>query len=150
MNTRKIPAMLLAVLLAVTMTACAMNSSSQFKDGEAVVKDGDVVGEGSAQFTVEIVDGEKNTITVTVKSDTHTKEDPTKPIMVGEVLQELGILEGEEGDYGLYIKAINGRVADYAADGVYWAFYVGGEYALLGVDMTEIVANETYSFHLES
>jgi hypothetical protein len=32
-------------------------------------------------------------------------------------------VEGEESDYGLYVKTVNGITADYETDGAYWAFY---------------------------
>ena len=37
----------------------------------------------------------------------------------------------------------------YDADGVYWAFYVNGEYAVSGVDSTPIAEGESYSFKVE-
>ena len=53
--------------------------------------------------------------------------------MVGEALQECGLLEGEDGPYGLYVKTVNGITADYDVDQTYWAFYINGEYAMTGV-----------------
>ena len=38
---------------------------------------------------------------------------------------------------------------DYDVDGTYWAFYINGAYAMSGVDSTEIVAGETYTFKVE-
>ena len=68
---------------------------------------------------------------------------------VGEALQKLGVIDGEEGDYGLYIKTVNGITADYNKDGVYWAFYVDGEYAMTGADMTDVVDGTVYTFRVE-
>jgi len=68
---------------------------------------------------------------------------------VGDALTSLGILEGEEGPYGLYIKSVNGIAADYDKDGVYWAFYVGEEYASTGVDMTDIEDGASYALKVE-
>ena len=48
-----------------------------------------------------------------------------------------------------YVKTVNGITADYDADGVYWAFYVNGEYAVSGVDSTPIAEGESYSFKVE-
>ena len=47
------------------------------------------------------------------------------------------------------MKTVNGITADYDADGVYWAFYINGEYAQTGVDTTPIVEGEEYSFRIE-
>ena len=51
----------------------------------------------------------------------------------------------EDGPYGLYILSVNGIVADYNVDQTYWAFYENGEYALSGVDTTEIVPGTLYA-----
>ena len=55
---------------------------------------------------------------------------------MGDALTELGLIEGEDSEYGLYVKTVNGITADYDTDGHYWAFYVDGEYAQTGVDAT--------------
>ena len=95
-------------------------------------------GEKSFEFTVTDYDGSETKFTV------HTEK-----TVVGEALQELGLLSGEEGPYGLYVKSVNGITYDYDADGKYWAFYINGEYAVTGVDVTEIEEGKTYSFKAE-
>ena len=69
--------------------------------------------------------------------------------MVGAALMDEGLIEGEDGAYGLYVKKVNGILAEYETTGTYWAFYINGEYALTGVDKTEIVDGATYSFKVE-
>ena len=69
--------------------------------------------------------------------------------MVGEALQELNLIDGEEGEYGLFVKTVNGITADYDTDGVYWAFYVNGEYATSGVDVTQITEGDSYALKVE-
>lgn len=39
--------------------------------------------------------------------------------------------------------------ADYDKDGVYWAFYIDGEYAMTGVDATNITDGARYAFRME-
>ena len=68
---------------------------------------------------------------------------------VGEALLDEGLIAGEDGQYGLYVKTVNGITLDFDADGKYWAFYVNGEYGMSGVDATEIVDGDTYSFKAE-
>ena len=63
---------------------------------------------------------------------------------LGPVLQEKGIIEGDMGDYGLYIKKVDGEKAIYEEDAAYWAFYVGDAYAPLGIDQTPIEAGVIY------
>ena len=69
--------------------------------------------------------------------------------IVGEALLELELIAGEESEYGLYVKTVNGITADYDKDGVYWAFYVNGEYAQSGVTSTPITEGDSYSFKVE-
>ena len=132
----------LVLMMLVSLAACGQ----QHKPAEPTVyADGAVItireGEPTKTFTVEVVDKDGAMITVTVKTDLET---------VGEVLQEAGMLQGEQGDYGLYIKTVNGTYADYDTDGTYWAFYVNGEYAAAGVDMTESVDGDVYRFVVET
>ena len=73
----------------------------------------------------------------------------TKKTTVGEALLDEGIIAGEEGPYGLYVKTVNGITLDYDTDGMYWSFYINDEYAMTGVDKTNIVAGDSYAFKAE-
>ena len=92
------------------------------------------LGEGEKSFTLEVKAGDE-IITFTINTDKTT---------VGEALQDCKLIEGEQGEYGLYIKKVNGILADYDVDQSYWAFYVNGEYATSGVDTTEIAEDTVY------
>lgn len=100
----------------------------------------EVVGEGEVQFVFEIVDAEGSVTKMAVNTDKKT---------VGEALVDNGLVEGEDSEYGLYVKTVNGITADYDVDQTYWAFYIDGEYAMTGVDQTDIEAGSTYSFKVE-
>lgn len=91
-------------------------------------------------FVFEVVDKDGKKTQTTIETDGE---------YVGIVLQELGLIEGEQGDYGLYIKKVNGITADYNIDGTYWAFYVNDAYAMASADLTPIVDGEVYSFRVE-
>ena len=52
------------------------------------------------------------------------------------------------GNYGLYVKKVNGITADYEKDVTYWAFYVGNSYGMNSVDKTDIEAGATYAFQV--
>ena len=65
---------------------------------------------------------------------------------VGEALVKLELIDGEESTYGLYVKTVNGITLDYDTDGMYWALYVDGEYAMSGVDSITPVQGATYTF----
>ena len=109
-------------------------------ENTGIVKNGDVVGQGATEFAFVIVDKEGNETAITVKTDKKT---------VGEALLDTGIVEGEMGDYGLYVKKVNGIAADYDVDQTYWAFYINGEYAMTGIDTTEILPGNTYMMKVE-
>ena len=96
-----------------------------------------VKGEGATVFYFEVVDGQGNTTKFEIHTDAET---------VGDALLELGLIEGEEAQYGLYVKTVNGITADYDVDGTYWAFYEDGEYGMTGVDLTKVRAGATYAF----
>ena len=119
---------------------------------EGAVTEGDVSENDAEQADVQVV-GDGSTVfpfTVTDKDGNETKfEVHTDKTVVGEALLELGLVEGEDGDYGLYVKTVNGITADYDKDGVYWAFYVNDEYAQAGVDVTDIKEGDSYAFKVE-
>ena len=94
-------------------------------------------GEGAKTVKVE-VKVEEQMVTFTVNTDKKT---------VGEALIENDLISGDEGAYGLYVKKVNGMVADYDVNQSYWAFYINGEMAMTGVDMTDI--DETAVYRLE-
>lgn len=98
------------------------------------------VGAGNTIFIFRVTDADGNDALFRVRTDKKT---------VGEALQEVELIEGEEGDYGLYVKKVNGISADYDKDKTYWAFYIDGEYAMTGVDSTEITYGAEYCFKIE-
>ena len=93
-----------------------------------------VLGEGKNKFDFNVVDIDGKVTQFVIQTD---KE------IVGEALLDVGLIEG---DAGLYVKKVNGIVADYDKDKTYWGFYVDGEYAMSGVDTTKIESGKTYSF----
>ena len=98
------------------------------------------MGQGATSFAVEVRDAQGNATEFTVKTDEKT---------VGAALLKLNLIAGEQGQYGLYIKQVLGITADYEKDGTYWAFYIDGQYAPTGVDMTDIVPGSAYTFAVE-
>ena len=92
------------------------------------------------QFTFVVVDGNGNETTFQISTDKN---------IVGDALLAEGLIAGEEGAYGLYVKTVNGITADYDVDKTYWAFYINGEYAFTGVDSTPIEEGATYTFKVE-
>ena len=88
----------------------------------------------------------KNTLTVTVEAGDKSVEFTIKTdkTIVGDVLKEHKLIDGEEGPYGLYVKFVNGIEADYDKDQSYWAFTKGGQSMQTGVDSTKFKDGEHY------
>lgn len=140
---------MLIVAMAFFTTGCGDNSEKEQSNGNSqvvennvekkVFEDGDVIGEGATEFKL-VVTNEEDTKTFTVKTDEKT---------VGAALVANGVVEGTEGEYGLYVDTVNGVKADYDKDKTYWAFYINGEYASTGVDSTDIEAGAEYELKIE-
>ncbi len=101
--------------------------------------------EGSANaeektFTFTVVDPDGNTQSFEVTSSAGS---------VGEALMNEGLITGEDGPYGLYVKEVTGIPLDYETHGMYWAFYVNGEYGATGCELTDIEDGAEYSFKAE-
>ncbi len=131
----------LTAAMALGMTACSEkpvdDASSTASTASDIATD---IGEGATEFKFTVVDGEGNESLFNVKTDETT---------VGAALLKLELIKGDKGDYGIYVKEVNGIIADYNVNGSYWAFYVNGEYATSGVDTTNITAGDEYSFKVE-
>ena len=78
-------------------------------------------------------------LSLTACGQTAAKDDPMNPA--------IPVADGAEIGEGS--KTVNGMTADYAKDGVYWAFYIDGEYAMTGVDATNITDGAQYAFRME-
>ena len=126
-----------SIILAVAFVLALVSCNKTEKDlwESANYLEDTEFGSGAKTVTVEVKAGEKQ-VTFTVKTDKDT---------VGAALLEHGLIAGEDSQYGLYVKVVNGMTADYDIDQSYWAFYTNGEYAL-GVDNTEITEGATYQF----
>lgn len=111
-------------------------SAEGAEGGDAIAGNVTELGEGKTAFNFSVVDKDGNETKFLIHTDKTT---------VGDALLECGLIEGEAGDYGLYVKKVNGILADYDVDRTYWGFYVNGEYAMSGVDTTNIDAGMNYS-----
>ena len=145
-KTRKTRALLFVVCMvlvaatALFATGCGNNASETVEPTTVAMENGAVLGEGAKSFTFTVVDGAGNETTVTVNTDADT---------VGEALQALKLIDGEPGDYGLYVKEVTGIRAVYEESSTYWAFYINGEYGMSGVDTTAIEPGASYAFKVE-
>ncbi len=139
---KKTISVLIATLLMLLMCACGANNTPAEdkvlypEAAQSVVE----LGSGNKQFGFTAVDGDGMEYKFNISSD---------KTYVGEALEELGLLEGSEGEFGLYVNKVNGIYAQYEVTGTYWAFYVDGAYASAGIDLTEINENSAYEMKIE-
>lgn len=128
----------LSVILAVSMLLCLAACAEQEGSGDlwdsAVYLEDTELGTGAKTVTVE-VKVEDHSVTFTVYTDKDT---------VGAALLEHELIDGDEGAYGMYVKKVNGILADYDVNKSFWAFYINGEYAMTGIDATDIDADALY------
>lgn len=95
---------------------------------------------------------DEKTITVTVVDDKGESTDfvikTTSPNLRGALEQEK-LVEGDESEYGLYVKVVNGVRADYDKDGAWWGFYKDGKMLPSGIDDTVISDGDKYEIRYE-
>ncbi|MBR4878686.1 MAG: DUF4430 domain-containing protein [Clostridia bacterium] len=132
-NVKRILSLALVIVMAFALTACKAEETSDLWKDAIHTKDAEV-GEGAVTFKIDVVCEDKS-VTFTINTDAAT---------VGDALIENKLIEGEVGSFGLYIDSVNGMLADYDENMSYWAFYVNDEYAMTGVDMTEIDTSAAY------
>lgn len=132
----------LIAAMALCMTAC--NDKTDDQESSTITGTAQTqvtkLGEGDTTFDFLVVDLDGNESKFEISTDKAT---------VGEALLDVELIAGEDSEYGLYVKTVNGITLDYDADGKYWAFYVNDEYAMSGVDSTDIVEGDTYAFKAE-
>lgn len=94
--------------------------------------------------------GGEKTITVDVVlldgSDTETTITTEEEFLRGALEQE-GMIQGEESEYGLFVTTVNGVAADDSKE-QWWCFTRDGESLATGVDSTPIADGEHYEITL--
>ena len=139
---KKLLSLLLALIMVFGLVACGTADTPETTEGtteapsaETTVSTEEEVAGVAFKVVVTDLDGTETTFEYTSEAET-----------VGEALVAEGLIEGHDTEYGLYVDAVNGIAADWATENAYWAFYIDGEYAMTGVDSTEITEGATYSF----
>lgn len=96
------------------------------------------VQEGSKTLVVEIVhaDGSAKEFTC------HTDEEYLGPVLVAE-----GLIEGEEGPYGLYITVVDGETAE---GNQWWCVTRDGQMVETGVDATPVADGDHFELTMST
>ena len=159
-TVKKSFALVLALVLALGMTACGNGESSSSEtassavssevSSEAVsseaasseVASSEAAGEeetaGSKTITVTVVHGGGTSNDITVSTDAENLRD---------ALEAEGIIAGEDSSYGMFVQTVDGETAD-DGEQEWWCLTKGGEMWNYGVDDTEIADGDVYEFTL--
>ncbi len=130
---KRIIALMLALIAAVCFSSCDRGAPEGIWENATYLED-TTLGEGAKTVTVKVTVEEK-AVVFTVKTDAET---------LGEALKAHRLIDGDEGEFGLYLKVVNGMTADYDIDRSYWEFTAKGEYMMTGVDGTAISDGDAY------
>ncbi len=143
-NLFKVSALLLTLVMLITLTACTKDADKDTVTPNQTVNtsvwddaqytEDKTLGEGANTIQVE-VKAEDKSITFTIHTDAGT---------LGDALLTHALISGEHSEYGMYVKTVNGILADYDIDGYYWSVLKDGEYLMTGVDSTAIADGEHY------
>lgn len=123
-------------------TSTSVSEDASVADEPQVYESGSVIGEGEKHIYVTATDGVNQELIGTFEFYTDAEN-------IGDALTEYGFIAGDEGEYGLYVKVVNGVKAEYETDGTYWAFYVNGDLATTGVSSTPVEDEMSYMFQIE-
>ncbi len=120
----KLLALVLSALLVLPLVSCKdtqVDETVEYTTSEGAEK----IGEGATTFVFVATFEDKSTKVYEVATDFET---------VGEALVSLGLIAGEESQYGLTVETVCGVTVDFGADSSYWAIYVDGDYGMTGID----------------
>ena len=144
-------ALIMALAMMFCLFACKNEAETPDTDGSSAAAEGGTIapeglwknatyledaefGEGAKTVKVKVIVGEQS-VTFTLKTDAET---------LGEALLAHNLIAGDQGQFGMYVKVVNGITADYDVDQSYWGFSKNGEYMMTGVDGTAIADGEQY------
>lgn len=123
-----------------TVTSTTQGSSDESPAGNGVwdsakYTEDTELGEGSLAVKIEVT-ADNRTVALTVKTDETNLE---------KILVANSLVEGDESEFGLYIKSVNGIRADYDLDHAYWAIQKDGAPTPTGANGITIADGETYA-----
>lgn len=133
---KRIIALMLSLIFCVALASCGVTEAPADIWETALHTSDSEFGSGEKTILLE-VNAEEKSVTFTVHTD---KE------ILGDALMEHQLIAGEKGAYGIYIKSVNGMVADYDKTQTYWELCKDGESLSTGADGVEIADGDKYEF----
>ena len=90
---------------------------------------------GGKTVTVTVVHGDGSEKIFTYATDAE---------YLGQVIVAEGLVNGQEGPYGLYFDTVDGETASWEENQSYWSILIGEEYATLGADSIALTDGGVY------
>lgn len=102
------------------------------------------------KFKPKTTEGEKKITVTVIHADESEKtfEYDTDVEYLGEILLKEKLIEGEKGQYGLYIQTVDGETADESKQ-QWWCITKGGEMVNTAVDTTPIQDGDQFELTLK-
>ena len=91
---------------------------------------------GDKNITVTVVHGDASSKSFAINTSAET---------LRAACEEQKLIAGDESEYGLYVKTVDGETADDGAQ-EWWCLTKNGEMSMTGVDDTMIADGEQYEF----
>ena len=149
----KLAVLLIALSLLLSLCACTVKENPAKTNENATQEDSAGTEEmqvglwENALYQTDTELGEGNLcVKVKVKADEKsiTFTIHTNKTNLAEILLEHELVKGEDGAYGLYIKEVNGILADYDVDQTYWSVEQKGEALMSGVSGITVTNGDEY------
>lgn len=102
-----------------------------------ILKDKPAEGDKTITVFVDHLEGEDKTIEISTDEE----------YLRGALEQEEGLIAGDESEFGLFVKTVDGETADDAQQ-QWWCFTKGGESVDTGVDSTVIADGDKFEITL--
>ena len=96
----------LILLAVIVFVACDSGVSATGKWQDTTYRKDAEFGEGAKTVVVKVV-VEEQAVSFTLRTD---------ETYLGDALLEHGLIEGDMGEFGIYVKKVNGLLADYDVD----------------------------------
>jgi hypothetical protein len=129
---KKILVLILVAVMLFSLVSC--KKEEDIDESDLIYTEGCEIGEGDTTYYLRFKTEEYD-ITFTIR---------TNETNLGRALRQTDIVKGDETEYGLYIKEVNGVRADYDKDQAYWALYIDGEASFYGVDSVDLENGKPY------
>ena len=101
-----------------------------------------------ASFRPQALEGVKQISVTVTHTDGSVREEAfeTTAQVLADALEGHIEIDGEDSEYGLFVKTVDGEYAD-DTQGVYWMFDVNGAMGEYGVDSQPVADGDAYSFY---